>query len=359
MQDAIEAITRAVASQRSSEELMAAIQGARRAAGFDDEMVDGNDDEDGENSGDENSEHIRLPVPPQQSELGSTASAAASTPIPRASGQGVITSIPIQGDSSPRRGTPGSMHLEGILPDEHLISPDERSVKPPSGRMSPRLTYGLWLEPGGHIRLINPPQDILPYLETPSSLAAVIFWSCFVAGYNGLRALLKGDASRPELLAKARNTFSHSLEFTPGDLILQRLHLRLMFRKLGYVDRDHPGNDGGGAMRLHHAVTQDLSVKGVRLDMFIRVEEVDLFIRRQMGEGYGAVEAAIAGTGQEQHVSAVRCLVKIIAQRSFCFGDGPRWRADLISDIVRAWMREFGYPARPMMEPTQILLPPR
>ncbi|KAK4446607.1 hypothetical protein QBC34DRAFT_146809 [Podospora aff. communis PSN243] len=49
-----------------------------------------------------------------------------------------------------------------------------------SGRVSPRLTYGLWFEPDRAIRIVHPPHDIMPYVgEGMRSLAGTVFWTAY------------------------------------------------------------------------------------------------------------------------------------------------------------------------------------
>jgi hypothetical protein len=59
------------------------------------------------------------------------------------------------------------------------------------GRVSPRLTYGLWFEPDRAIRIVHPPHDIVPYIgEGMRSLAGTIFWTGMGFSLGAFRTLL-------------------------------------------------------------------------------------------------------------------------------------------------------------------------
>ncbi|KAK5656700.1 hypothetical protein OQA88_4246 [Cercophora sp. LCS_1] len=59
------------------------------------------------------------------------------------------------------------------------------------GRMSPRLTYGLWFEPDRAIRIVQPPTDIIPYVgDNMRSLAGAIFWTGMGFSLNCFRIVL-------------------------------------------------------------------------------------------------------------------------------------------------------------------------
>ncbi|KAK3374198.1 hypothetical protein B0T24DRAFT_289613 [Lasiosphaeria ovina] len=49
---------------------------------------------------------------------------------------------------------------------------------PPPGRLSPRLTYGLWFEPDRALKVVHAPPDIVPFLgEGVYSFGGAVFWT--------------------------------------------------------------------------------------------------------------------------------------------------------------------------------------
>jgi hypothetical protein len=142
-----------------------------------------------------------------------------------------------------------------------------------------------------------------------------------------------------------RRGFGNTLQFEPSASTLGRGQRRSAYRKPSYVDSGRPGGGNPEATRrLHGAAVDDLVGKSVRPDAFIHADAIEALVRFRMGEAYAVVAAALAGAGRPEDAHAVRQLISRLAQRTFSFGDGPRWHIDHVSAILAAWATEFGYP---------------
>ncbi|KAL9941932.1 hypothetical protein D7B24_009396 [Verticillium nonalfalfae] len=145
MQDAIARLAR-IASGVDNRELAEAARDAQKAAGF-----DKTDDD-------------------------SAAKTRRTTQVARL-GQGAAER---QGPAW-RSGTPDAEE-DGIRGARRAIPSYYRT-----GRMSPRLGFGLWLEPA-RLHVVYPPVDIMPYLQEKTSLSNVLFWASLSYGFKLLQA---------------------------------------------------------------------------------------------------------------------------------------------------------------------------
>ncbi|KAL5610806.1 hypothetical protein FOBRF1_006923 [Fusarium oxysporum] len=310
MRVAIASLTH-VASRLGNAELNDAVHNARQAAGFDDgtEWADGCDDG-----------HAADPstVGKQRTQALTLAGAPSSPP------SGHYRTVPC--------GT------ENGRPAQHEYSA-ENGQQPGylTGRMSPRLGYGLWLE-RPVFRVNNPPLDIVPYLEANTTLSSVIFWSGLLWGSNLLRAALDGNS---EAVATAHKVFDEIVPMKSDRRVLDGIHARLMFRKQGYVTSDHPGYDPEGGMRMQDMMVRTCAANGTPLESFLRPDGVEDLLRSRLGEGYQVIELGLQGLGSSEDLSRVRRLIDMMIRSSVCLGDGPRLRFEATVQIIETWSNNW------------------
>ncbi|GJC91282.1 hypothetical protein ColKHC_00108 [Colletotrichum higginsianum] len=232
MQDAITSLAR-VAARLGSTELQTAVRDAQSAAG----MEDHDDGHDYDNSpGEQGEPSQRRPSVPSTSYqsvmvgsgnmLGKGPAGGAPAPFPFGGYQARLQSNLDE--------VPGSQN------DENGTGGQQPGYQ--SGRMSPRLSYGLFLE-RPLFRLTNPPVDIMPFLESNKTLASVLFWTGLVWGFKLLQAAIGGNE---QAVATANKIFGEIAPMTPKRIVLNGIHARIKFRNMGYIESDHPGYDPEG-----------------------------------------------------------------------------------------------------------------
>ncbi|KZL78379.1 hypothetical protein CI238_03489 [Colletotrichum incanum] len=203
-----------------------------------------------------------------------------------------------------------------------------------SGRMSPRLSYGLFLE-RPLFRLTNPPVDIMPFLESSTTLSSVVFWTGLVWGFKLLQAALEGNR---QAAATAQKIFGEIVPMKPDRTVLNGIHARLKFRNLGYVESDHPGYDPEGGIRIRNMMAQTCASNGTPLETYLRPDGAEEYIRNRLGEGYRAIELGLKGQGSLEDLSRVRQLIEKMIRSSVCLGDGPRWRINRLGKVLDSWL---------------------
>ncbi|KAM7204721.1 hypothetical protein V8F20_003505 [Naviculisporaceae sp. PSN 640] len=165
-------------------------------------------------------------------------------------------------------------HTDSYFPSQE--TGPTTAITATGGRVSPRLTYGVWFEPDRFIRIINPPGDIVPYLGSNiNTLTGALFWAGLGYGFTVLKEVLRMRANsnlvrsmslsqNPGTLPLVTRLFGHSIEAAgpnaDGEQILHDIiHARFTWRKQGYIPGDHPGADPEIPNRLFGKVVENLT----------------------------------------------------------------------------------------------------
>jgi len=99
-------------------------------------------------------------------------------------------------------------------PSYHQAQSDTSS----GGRMSPRLSYGLWFEPDRAIRIVHPPHDIVPYVgEGMRSLAGAIFWTGMGFSLGAFRTIINARLRGVVLDPDQSSSSSGDSDYAAGD----------------------------------------------------------------------------------------------------------------------------------------------
>lgn len=230
--------------------------------------------------------------------------------------------------------------------DEQLIDmgpppdpPSEDIAAVSHGSFSPRLTYSILgsVNPDRTMTLKIPPADIVPFLaHTPDSLAKLLYWkSLGTAVRTGRESFLefRRGRERRRLAKPGMLTLSFMLEGVES--VLKRIDFRLSFVEDRDVE-DAEARDVGAAMRLHYTIIRHLEQHGVPIHDFIRAQEVQILLNNHLGDKQVAALTATAhGAIGDMKAFASHSWVEQLAARAVCFGDGPRWRRDVVLGAVQ------------------------
>ncbi|KAH6689731.1 hypothetical protein F5X68DRAFT_274801 [Plectosphaerella plurivora] len=203
-----------------------------------------------------------------------------------------------------------------------------------TGRMSPRLSYGVWFEPPASLDVEYPPIDIIPYLQEDKTLASVVFWASISWGFRILGAALNGH---PEAAMISHQVFGTILPMKPDRHVLDGLHARLIYRQNGTVDRHHPGNKPELGPMMHAAMVKSCEETGTPLRDFLTPLQMEQLLRSRLGAAYSTVDRSVRGLGTPEETARLRVLVDAMVKSSVCLGDGPRWHVDKAASALDAW----------------------
>lgn len=322
MQAAIKSLT-CVASRLDNADLNDAARSAWQAAGFDDTEWAASC-ENGQAMDEPSVPQAVIPMPSDHLTVDqqpwTQALALIGTPPSSTSGRD-LTPVPL-----------GPEHELATQPQDPAAYGQQLGYR--TGRMSPRLDYGLWPE-RPVLSLTNPPIDILPYLGANTSLSSLIFWNGLSWGFRLIRAALDGDS---KAAVTAHKVFGEIVPMKPDRRTLNVIHARLTFRKLGYLASDHPGYDPEGGVRIQTMMARICETNGTPLENFLRPDGIEDFLRGRLGEGYRVIELALQGLGSSEDLLRVRRLVDMIVRSSVCLGDGPRLGFERMIKILEFWL---------------------
>ncbi|KAJ0312104.1 hypothetical protein COL5a_001784 [Colletotrichum fioriniae] len=221
---------------------------------------------------------------------------------------------------------------------ENPSSTSERRLRA-SGRSSPRLDYGLWVDTDRLIRILEPPLDIVPYLGPGMhTLAGCIFWSTM----NYTVDLWEARPSPPAIKALDR-MFSHSKHLTDRKYLLSLAQARMDYKNKGYMFRKLSDQFAEWACgEINQLVRDECEKKGRPSRYWKTPEEVAGNILNQITTDQAVRMQAVAeGKGTPSDGEMMQALVGWLSQNFVCFGDGPRWSTVCVSVGIGSWIREL------------------
>jgi hypothetical protein len=197
-----------------------------------------------------------------------------------------------------------------------------------------------WFEPDRHLKLVGAPPDIVPFLGLHAySVAGQIFWFAIAYIYSAIKALV-GPSPPPDAHVVASSVFGLALRNFSLPNLLAILHGRLLFRKQGWIAGDHDGRNADPTKALF---SSPLDTYGPLLTNTYRdASDVENHLREKLGSNFATFEATLRGQQGVQQTSLMKGLMTVLARSAICFGDGPRWKLDLVGAIANRWMEESG-----------------
>jgi len=230
-----------------------------------------------------------------------------------------------------------------------------------SGRLSPRLDYGIWIDASSAVRVYDPSPAIVPFLGTGRyKFAGQVFWACTDYLISLCRVATKpcspcewfdnSHGHRPspkEAEARVWNIIQHTPPIGSVRLALTLAEAQLEFRDNGHIYGDSPVSDRETVTLLQRDLEAKYAALGKDMSVWMNVMELERHVRQKLGnEAFGRLERAIAAyntrvpgpIGEESLANpevcmVVRLLIKNLAESYVCFGDGPRWRVDSVSAL--------------------------
>lgn len=260
-------------------------------------------------------------------------------------------------------------------PANRSLSPARRDRGParrpsatarPSGRLSPRLDYGLWVDASLATPIVKPPSEIIPYLGAGRyTFAGHLYWACADYVISLCRLVTAPHAPTPwfgdgvegrpcpgEAEARVWRALRHSPPLRSVRLAQALAEAQREYLESGYIRGDSPACDDQIGALLRREVEADYVARGCDLTAWMTIVDLEKHVRRRLGaEAFARLEVAIASyrtpprpenaglVPDEDARALVRLLIKNLAESAVCFGDGPRWRADCLADLFSSKTR--------------------
>ncbi|KAI0428724.1 hypothetical protein F5Y09DRAFT_279581 [Xylaria sp. FL1042] len=236
------------------------------------------------------------------------------------------------------------------------------SASTTSGRLSPRLDYGIWIDATRAMTVSKPPVEIMPFIGAGRyTFSGQLYWACTEYLISLCQAVTTphlpspwfacNPASRPsprDAESRLWNVLQHRPPVPSVRLAQALAEAQRQFRDCGYMQADSPACNEQVGTLLREKVEAKCVERGQDLSVWMTISELERHVRGQLGsEAFKRLESVITAcciTNDSQVVSGdvrnvVRLLVKNLAESYTCFGDGPRWRTDAVSALFNQKMR--------------------
>ncbi|KAI1425221.1 hypothetical protein F5Y12DRAFT_714431 [Xylaria sp. FL1777] len=237
------------------------------------------------------------------------------------------------------------------------------------GHLSPRLDYGIWIDASQAGTVSKPPEELIPFIGTRRyTFSGQLYWACSDYLISLCRVVTTPHLPTPWFSCKpgsrptpreAEERVWKVLPSTPpmtGVRIVQAVaEAQREYRDCGYNQEDNTPcsehlctlvRQGSGRDNRKNAQASFLE-RGCDLSVWMTITELERHVRRRLGsEAFSRLEKAIAAcyitnhskVVDEEARAVVGLFVKNLAESYTCFGDGPRWRADTVSDLFNQQM---------------------
>ncbi|KAI8949262.1 hypothetical protein F4801DRAFT_580656 [Xylaria longipes] len=250
------------------------------------------------------------------------------------------------------------------------------SASQSSGRLSPRLDYGIWIDSRRATRVSTPPHEIVPFLGSGRwTFAGQLYWACGDYMVSLCRLVTSPHTPTPWFGDRSHSPSPREAEDRVWDLLQHSPPLRNVrlaqalaeaqcsYRDMGWIPGDSPAaayGDGPSDIGtlLRKEVEADYASRGHDLSAWMTIPQLEGHMRRQLGAAAferlerAAVAVAIVNSPTLRAVDdggvvavhdgdvrdITRLLIRNLAESYTCFGDGPRWKADRISALFTETM---------------------
>ncbi|KAJ9238117.1 hypothetical protein DTO169E5_4959 [Paecilomyces variotii] len=348
-------------SQQTAEsELLKAIRYAGQIAGVDESVSMGNGHESCSNqnlSSEQVSDSVDNQVPASDIPIGTegwllTDTSSSSTNIPPQPEDLDYLADPIRNDVA-RTIPPQESHYPSSL-DTGLTTYNFDPLLPSSNS----LPIPKYLKPK------TLPFHMLPYMDRDAdTFAGRIFWkSLSLAFQYGTASLVppplqsnqhterRTPNAEDEKTAHASKMLSQSSAIIGKEAALRRIGARLEFLRTGTLDTDSPLWDADSSIQLRVLIEEDAQRRGEKMSDWLRIPDIVDYISSRCGMssfaqldalGTASVDGVgIDGIGRAagQGGGLVTRLIEDIAWNASCFGDGPRYRAREVKEVIDSWV---------------------
>lgn len=208
------------------------------------------------------------------------------------------------------------------------------------------------------------PFHMLPYMDRDAdTFAGRVFWkSLSLAFQYGTASLVppplqsnqhtvrRTPNAEDEKTAHASKMLSHSSAVIGKEAALRRIGARLEFLRTGTLDTDSPLWDANSSIQLRVLIEEDAQRRGEKMSDWLRIPDIVDYISSRCGMSSFAQldalgNASVDGVGIDgigraagQGGGLVTRLIEDIAWNASCFGDGPRYRAREVKEVIDSWV---------------------
>ncbi|KAK9781474.1 hypothetical protein SCAR479_01345 [Seiridium cardinale] len=190
-----------------------------------------------------------------------------------------------------------------------------------------------------YLNITSAPEDIAPFLGSAAySVAGQIHWVTLAYSYSVIKALRTATPSS-DACRFASRIFGRVLRQISLEGLLAILHARLVYRKEGLLTgNDHPARDPRLAKALMLSIVDLCAPEPKRC--FLSAFDVADRLRDELGAEFPVFEAVLCGKVTDYRSAIMRDIMRELASKAICYGDGPRWNPHDVVSVSRRWFSE-------------------
>ncbi|KFA74230.1 hypothetical protein S40288_08968 [Stachybotrys chartarum IBT 40288] len=197
-----------------------------------------------------------------------------------------------------------------------------------------RLDCDIWFDPMQCVKVSLPPDDILPYLGLAAeTFAGRVFWAIMERAQTRI-------PSQPAALARQALGHSDATRRIKASFIRSMVDARLEYKRTGGISPRHAAAaEADLGMVVHRRVVDEYRVRGRRPEAWLSCVGVEEHARWMMaGDAFGLLAAPAEGEAARAWGTLFADLTGRLLDASVCFGDGPRWRIEVVHEILGDWI---------------------
>ncbi|KAK6086639.1 hypothetical protein SCUP515_00205 [Seiridium cupressi] len=231
----------------------------------------------------------------------------------------------------------GGAHGFGVYDPYHHLHPVVQAQ--PQRHNLPNMGNISSFDADRYLNITSAPEDIAPFLGSAAySVAGQIHWVTLAYSYSVIKALRTATPSS-DACRFASRIFGRVLRQISLEGLLAILHARLVYRKEGLMTGDdHPARDPRLAKAFMLSIVDMCAPEPKQ--SFLSAFDVADRLREELGAEFPVFEAVLCGKVTDYRSAIMRDIMRELASKAICYGDGPRWNPDDVISVSRRWFSE-------------------
>ncbi|KAI1093640.1 hypothetical protein F5B19DRAFT_114486 [Rostrohypoxylon terebratum] len=207
----------------------------------------------------------------------------------------------------------------------------------PSSTAPARLRCGIWIDHQYYMRISVPPDDILPYLGPGSkTFAGILFWDLMDHSQEKCKRPHSDDATL------IRRGLGHSkvTENWAISYVQAMIEARQEYRQTGSISAQYaPAAERDMGLLMRDRITAEYQAQGKDPNQWLSTSGIEKRVRSMIGDdAFTRLEAVAKGEGDPVLRYSFENIECKLHETCICFGDGPRWRVDIVDGLFLDWV---------------------
>lgn len=219
-----------------------------------------------------------------------------------------------------------------------------RTVYPCGSATSPaRLDGGLWFNPLWYIRVDSAPEDILPFLgANRHTFGGVLLWAVMERAASDLNHRTPPEELNQDPCFRRSMDHCNALRDVSYIFIRAMAKARLEYRDHGFISAEYASAaDSDSYAAMKRMVREDYARSGRDTSLWLSPKAVEGRVRAWLGGDDTLLREALQCADATPMNKSLKAAIATLVDNSVCFGDGPRFSAQVVDETVSRWVAEM------------------